>query len=203
MTDYKINELKTQIEASDLYKTYTLRLDEDFLLRFLKFTNNDVKKAFKSYTTHYKMLINLPKVEDFIAVNRTKDGIAWLVALLEEMVVEVVKQLGYPGSSFYGLSTEGKVLLAMDGSTFDTFVKKPGFLDAALYGLVLLYDFLLEKFPEEAYQNGFVIMDDWKSLNIKKVNSYMKNRDFLKQYSSIVSGAMPIKVSDYYILQRV
>lgn len=200
MPEYKTAELKSKIEVSDLHKTYFLRLDDAFLVRFLKIAKNDVKKAYNKYLAHYKMLINLPKVEDFISHNRSKDDINWMVALLKEMDTEVLEKYGYPGSSFYGLNSEGKLMLGMDGSTFDSFVQKPGFLDAALYGTILLYDYLMERYPEEAYDNGFVMMDDWKSMNLKMFTFYMQNRAFMKQFSQIISGSMPIKVSNYYIL---
>lgn len=198
--EYNISEFKSEIEKTELFQEYILRLEDDFLLRFLKVAKNDVKQALEKYKSHYNMLINFPKVETLTKKGRTLNDISWLINSLEDLDKNIVEKFGYPGMGFYGIDSFNRCVIAMDAEPFNYLIDHPEILDCCLYGTVLLYDFVLEKYSENAFTHGFIIMDDHKAMSSKIGKFFMQNLEFMKNFSNIISSGMPIKMSKYCLL---
>lgn len=194
-----INEFRDQIKSLPRYQTYDLRIDDQFLIRFLKTAKNNIPKAIKRYNAYYQMLLNLPKSENF--TSGTREDRRWVVETLTSIDKDGREKFNvdYPMFGFYGKDQKNRGIIGFDGGVSANFIDYPHFLDACLYGTVLVFDYVLENY-DFCQDHGFIMMDDWGKLNLKLFTFYMKNPTFMKNFSALISGTMPIRIGQYYIV---
>ena len=193
-----INEFRDQVKSIALYKTYELRTDDDFLVRFLRLNKNDVQAALKSYTAYYQMLLNLPRVKDF--TQGTEQDRAWLIETLTKIDKDAKEKfkIKYPMFAFYGQDKLGRGVIGFDVGASAPFLEYPNFLDASLYGSTLVFDYLLET-CDFCQEPGIVFIDDWGKFNLKMFTFYMKNPAFVRAFSAS-TGTMPMNMTKYYVI---
>jgi len=194
-----LSQFRRQIKTLSLYKTFELRTDDHFLIRFLKTAKKDIPKALKRYNAYYQMLLNLPRSENFTSGN--KEDRKWLVETLEKIDRDSKEKynISYPMFAYYGQDQKNRAIIGLDGGASAPFIDYPNFLDASIYGSVLVFDHVLENY-ETCQDHGFVLLNDWGKLSLKMCTFYMKNMSFMKNFSAIISGAMPIRIGQFYIV---
>ena len=187
-----IKEFHDKIKSLPLYENYDLRTDDKFLTRFLKAFDMDISKSVKGYKAYYEMLIDLPRSKDFIS-GKEEDR-KWFYETLAKIEKDAKEKhnLDYPMFAYYGKDQKNRAIIGMDGSASSPFISYPNFLDASIYGTVLVFDYILEKF-DYCQDNGFVMIDDWEKFNAKMMSFYMKHPNFMKTFNTIISGAMPLR----------
>jgi len=193
-----ISKFRDQVKSIALYKTYELRTDDDFLIRFLRMNKNNVQAAVKSLIAYYQMLLNLPRSKDF--TQGTKEDRAWLIETLTKIDKDAKEKfkIEYPMFAFYGQDKKGRGIIGFDVGASAPFLEYPNFLDASLYGSTLVFDHLLETY-DFSQEPGIVFIDDWGKFNLKMFTFYMKNPAFVRNFSAS-TGTMPMNMTKYYVI---
>jgi len=193
-----IPPFQKKIKELPLYQTYELNTDEKLLRRFLIVAKNDLQKAVDRYETYYKLLISLPKSENFTSAN--KSDRQWFVDTIKQIDTETKKVSDVPTFAFYQQDKENRAIVCLDASTIEQFLDTvDDYLLVALYGTVFTFDYVLENF-DYSVDNGFVLIDDWGALNANMTWHFMKNTWFMRKMGDLTSGAMPIRIKKYFII---
>lgn len=188
---------KQKVESLPLNEKYIIRTDQKFLTKFLKAAKFDPKKALKRYESYYKLLLNMPNVEDIISDN--PQDRRWLIDAINDIGNETMEKLGYPSFGFYGQDQHGRAIIAFDASATNLFMDRKHFVNVALYGAILTFDYILEKY-DYCQDSGFIMVDDWKQMNLKVFDFLRNNKTFANIFREIISGSMPIRIKQYYIV---
>ena len=192
-----ISEFREAVRSLPLYQTYHLRTDDAFLLRFLKTAKNNLKKALKRYQAYYQLIVNLPRSQEFTS-GSVQDR-QWLHDLRTHLDTEIMKNNNYPSFGYYGTDKKGRAIIGFEASTCEPFLHLENYLDACLYLSIVVFDYILEHY-DSCQDNGFVMIDDWHGLSFKMFKFFMSNRTFVSNFSALISGSLPMRINQYYIV---
>jgi len=144
------------------------------------------------------MLLDLPKSEGF--TSGSIEDRQWLYDTLALMDKDAKEKYDFehPLFAFYGQDQKNRSIIGFDGSGSGYFINYDNFLDASLYGTILVYDYLLENY-DYVQDYGLVIIDDWEKMNMKMFFFFMRNPSFLT-FFQMIPDRMPIKLDHYYIV---
>lgn len=192
-----LKEFQEKIRDIPIYKIYELRTDPPFLTRFLKTSKFDLQKALIRYETYYITITSLPRSESFTDSDTSSD-IEWLTSTKNYIIQEIQKKFNRPGLSYYGLDNKGRSIIGFEVALSEPFTETENYLDTCLYMTLAQFDYILEKYPS-SQDKGFVLIDDWSGLSVKLASFFMSNTSFTSTFSSLISGALPMRISQYYV----
>ncbi|XP_070539743.1 alpha-tocopherol transfer protein-like [Ptychodera flava] len=171
----KLNELR------DLFKTrpdINFRLDDAFLLRFLRNKKFDVDRAFKMLIHYYKVRKDFPDMFDNYVPSSVKK------------IFELNTQMVCPGTD-----KEGRVILV--GKIGDWDPEKYALMDGIKAQLLLLETLLAD---EEVQVHGMVFVADYAGLN-KKHMKFMSPM-VMKKMNDVYMNAMPIRFKAMHYVRQ-
>lgn len=192
-----ISEFQAAIPKIKSLSKYETRLDDDFLLRFLKVAKFDVKKAVKRYEAYYTYLLSLPLVDD-ILTGELREYQHLLDSMQE--VDQIWRDQGMQRMlNYYGFDTKNRAIIGMDSGAFVGLMEihQQG-LELSLIMTLCVMDKLLEDHPD-LNDTGIVSIENQASFNMKMFKAMMSNMGVIKKMAGIMEGTVPLRFNKCWI----
>jgi len=167
-----------------------IRIDDNFLKRFITTEKSDPKKAFKRYKSYYKTVLLLPNIIDII-----EHDYSWFSESTDYLFG---KELYLNGTNLaagiYGHDKFGRVILGFQCKLFD--LNSPNFDKYCWYGLLVLFEYVSTKY--ETFQSkGFVFVANFKGFSYKMMTNLATTNN-LKIVSKFLNGSIPASAKNVF-----
>jgi len=190
LLEFKLEILKLQ-ENSKKLKDVNIRLDNEFLTRFLKTAKKNIKKALNRYEMYYTTILSIPKVDSIISGD--PEQYKWLTDQLDK-----AKELNIKHLQYYGIDNQKRHIIGISSKNVSPLISQDSFLETFIVKILLTMDIILEN-NQECQNDGFVFIEDVSAFNAKFLKLALRNRKVSRILPKLFSETMPIKIAKIWI----
>lgn len=182
--------LKQKLEIIQSSKI-KLRIDDNFLKRFITTDKNDPEKALKRYKAYYKTILLLPSVVDII-----EHDYSWFCESTDFMFSRKIFLHGTNMPfGIYGCDKSGRVILGFQCELFD--LDMPNFEKYVWYGIFLLIEFISTQY-ETVHAKGYVFVGNYKGFSYRMITK-LATPTHLKILNKILNGSIPASAKNIFL----
>jgi len=186
------NNITSSISLITKNSKIKLRLDDNFLNRFLTTGKNDPNKALKRYKSYYKTILLLPCVIDII-----EHDYSWFTESTEYLYGKTEYLNGTNlAAGVYGYDKYERVIIGFQCELFD--LDSPNFDKYCWYGLMVLFEYVSTKYHEKFQSKGYVFVGNFKGFTYKMLSSLATTNN-LKIISKFLKGSIPASAKNVFL----